>query len=142
MFKVKKYILLYGITALYMLGAFAFGEFHPFSHFPMYNQLPNWSYVFYFTDEQDKLIPSENLNITGDQLGHLYYNIASAQKIETGNGLENDSALHLIGQIMFDEVMKHNTGFNARIKLKRKYFYFNNDKINVKEHVMYEKGLE
>lgn len=142
MFKVKKYILLYGIATLYMLGAFAFGEFHPFSSFPMYNQLPNWSYVFYFTDEQDQLIPGKNLNITGGQLGHLYYNIASAQNIETGNGLENDSSLNLIGQIMLEEVMKYNPNFIVRIKLKRKYFYLSNDKINVKENLMYENKLE
>ena len=142
--RMKKYMLLYGVTALYIAGAFAFKEFHPFSHFPMYNQLPNWSYVFYFTDEKGKLIPCEKLNYSGGSLGHLFYNIAEEEKIEIGNGMENEAELKIIGSKMMDEVLKVNPDSNKRrsIKLMRKHFFYEGKNINTKEKLMYEKSME
>jgi hypothetical protein len=144
MLRIKKYILLYGVTALYMGGAFAFKEFHPFSHFPMYNQLPNWSYVFYFTDKNDSLIPCKKLNFTGGSLGHLYYNIAADQKIKYGNGMESEKELKIIGAKMLEEVMKQKPDSNKidTIKLMRKHFFYIGNKINTEDKLMFCKKYD
>lgn len=138
--------MLYGITILYMIGAFSFEEFHPFSNFPMYSQLPNWSYVFFFVDENNKLIPCSKLNFTGGRLGHLFYKIAESEQIKVGYGVESKAELTLIGSKMVNEVLKHNNHGIAfkHLKLVRKHFFYeaNDNKINAVEKLMYEKSLE
>jgi hypothetical protein len=137
----KKYIVVYGITIFYIAAGLTLGEFHPFSKFPMYNQLPNWSYIFYYTDENNTIIPCDTFNFSGAALGHLYYNIAESKNIKFGNGMESDDELEEIGRLMYIETTKQSKYLNniKTVKLWRKYFYFEREEIKVKEKLIYEK---
>ncbi len=140
--RLKKYLLLYGVALFYMVGGLILGEFHPFSKFPMYNQLPNWSYVFYYTDENNVIIPCDTFNFSGAGLGHLFYNIAESEGIKFGNGMERDDELEKIGSLMYIETTKQSSYLTniKTVKLWRKYFYFEGDKINMSEKLIYEKN--
>lgn len=134
----------YGIAFFYIACAYLFGEFHPFSHFPMYNNLPNWSYVFYFVDENNKLLPCKELNTNGGILGHLYSTIAEYNKITYGSGLETPEQLELIGEKITKQTLakcKPPYSFK-KIKLIRVYYHFNHDKLISKLNCIYEKSLE
>ena len=43
------------IVLIYFIGVIIFGEAHPFSKFSMYNSFADYSYVFYFTDNENKM---------------------------------------------------------------------------------------
>ena len=114
----------------------------------MYNNFPNWSYVFYFADENGKLIPAENLNTDGIKLGYLFYTIAQNQHIPYGGGIESKNELNQIGQKMMEEVF---SGTSARtyikktyrkLKLIRIYYSFQNNSIDQQTDMMYEMEFE
>ncbi len=144
MYNLKRYLLLYGITLFYIAGGYIFQEFHPFSKFPMYNQLPNWSYVFYYTDTKNNIIPCDAINFSGAALGHLFYNIAESENIKFGGGMESDDELERIGKQMYVETTKQSNYLNKvkTVKLWRKHFSFEGDEINVKDKLIYEKNNE
>lgn len=142
--RVSNFLLQYGIALFYMLGAYVLGEFHPFSHFPMYNSIPNWSYVFYFVDEHNQLIPCDKLNTDGGVLGHQYSTIAEYNKIPYGSGTESTEQLNLIGEKITQQTLaKIKKPLTAKkIKLVRVYYHFNDAKLVSKLQCMYEKTLE
>ncbi len=143
MYRLKKYILLFGVAITYMVASLCINEFHPFSRFPMYNQFPNWSYAFYLTDQDNNIIPAQKLNMTGGGIGHLYYSIAQHKNIKIGNGVEDKKDLAVIGNAMLNEILKRNTQQIEfkKLNLYRKYFYFSGDSIINTETLMYEKGF-
>lgn len=134
----------YGIAFFYIAGAYLFGEFNPFSHFPMYNNLPNWSYVFYFVDENNKLIPCNKLNTDGGVLGHLYSTIAEYNRIPYGSGTETPEQLELIGEKITHQTLAKSKPpyLFKKIKLVRVYYHFNQDKLISKINCIYEKNLD
>lgn len=143
MYTLKKYILLLGVAIAYVVASLCINEFHPFSRYPMYNQFPNWSYAFYLTDEDNKLIPAQKLNITGGGIGHLYYSIAQHKKIKVGYGMEEKKDLAILGNAMINELLKRNpkqTEFK-KLKLYREYFYYCGDSIINTKTLMYEQGF-
>lgn len=126
----------FGICILYGLGFLIFGETHPFSRYPMYSSFPNWSYVFYITDEHDKIIPFEKINIHGAEVSHLYYLISEDLQILCGDFQESEEDLDIIGRKML-EVIKAQKGFDyPTIKLYRDGFYLENDSIKRVKHLM------
>lgn len=141
---LPKFSVRYGIALFYMLGAYLLGEFHPFSHFPMYNSIPNWSYVFYFVDEHNRLIPCDKLNTDGGVLGHLYANIAEYNKIPYGSGTESKQQLNLIGEQITEQTLaKVKVPLAAKkLKLVRVYYHFKEGNLVPKLQCMYEKTLE
>lgn len=66
----------------YMLLSFVFKEHQPFSMLPMYSNLNNKTYVFYFT-KNDILIPISDINqkTNGASLSHYYYNISDYKSL-------------------------------------------------------------
>jgi hypothetical protein len=129
---------------LYILGAYVCEEFHPFSHFPMYNSIPNWSYAFYFVDENNSLITCNRLNTRGGKLGHLYSTIAEYNKVPFGSGTESPQQLKLIGEKMTQQILtnvQHPLKVK-KIKLVRVYYHFNQDKLVSKLQCIYEKTME
>lgn len=84
----------------YIFLGLTIGEFHPFSKFPMYNNLPKWSYVFYYTDVKEKLIPANKFQNTGNGIGHIFYAVCENMKIQFGNNKETKLELYEIGENM------------------------------------------
>lgn len=140
---LTKYLIRYGIALFYILGAFVFGEHYPFSHFPMYNSIPNWSYAFYFVDENNKLITCESLNTGGGKLGHMYSSIAEHNNLSVGAGIENKQQLRFIGEKVTQQTLNHAIHIPKvrRLKLIRVFYYYNNDSITTKLQCIYEKNM-
>lgn len=138
------YTLRYGVGLLYLILSLLIGEFHPFSNFPMYNNFPNWSYVFYLQDENGNLFPSRLLKIDGGQLGHLYASTAQDKNISYGNGMESKQELTLIGNSILTQVFSlHKPPKGVKkISLLRDYYFFQNQTVNKKTTLMYEMVLE
>lgn len=141
---IKKFAQLYGVFVTYLVGSLIIGEFHPFSRYPMYNNLPNWSYAFYFADEHNRLIPGKQIKVYGGELGHLYSAIAQQHSIAFGEGKETDKQLHFIGKIITEHALRKNkeTFVSKRIKLIRVYYRLSDNQIITQTTCMYEKSLE
>ncbi len=141
---LPKVLLKFGIAIVFISGTFLVGEFHPFSHFYMYNNFPNWSYVFYFTEENGKLIPAKELNTDGIKLGYLFYTVAQNQHIPYGNGIESKKQLNSISKKMMEEVLSGASIRNKtkKIKLVRTFYSFQNNSIQKQSDIMYEKEFE
>lgn len=90
----------YFISVLFVLGSFVFGEFYPFTQFPMYSEFPNYAYVFYVSDRQANFIPLRNFGTYGGAFSHLYFSVANELKIKNGYGFESKADLEKIGKRM------------------------------------------
>lgn len=133
------------VAVFYMFFSLLLGETHPFSCFPMYSSFPNWSYAFYLADENDKLIPSEELNTTGGKMGHTFYSICESKKIIYGDGRESKIELQTIGKEMMDLILLNNkisTIKHSKIAIHRIYFYYEKDTIKKINQILYERNLE
>lgn len=127
--KINWLLITYGVFLLYGIGYLVFGETHPFSRYPMYSSFPNWSYVFYITDKEDKIIPFENINIHGAEVSHLYYLLSEDLQILCGDFQESEEDLDILGTRMI-EILKIQKGFDyPYLKLYRGGFYLENDSI-------------
>lgn len=127
--RLKFLFTTFGVFLLYCLGFLTFGETHPFSRFPMYSSFPNWSYVFYITDEEDHIIPFEDINIHGAEVSHLYYLLCEDLGIRSGDFEESNKELEILGSKML-AILKEQQQFNYdTLKLYRKGYYLENDSI-------------
>ncbi len=90
------------------------GENYPLSYYPMYNNFPNWSYTFYFTDSNERLIDLPE--ITHAQLSHKFYAECNLQKVNYGNGIESKTDLQYVGgkltHKLFDNIFRKRTKLN------------------------------
>lgn len=138
MFSIKTYL----IVIIYIIGAFFFKETHPFSKFTMYNQFPNWSYVFFLSDKNYELVPSiTHFNISGGWIGHTFYAICQSEGINYGNNMETKEELSLIGEKMFEQITKKNVPFlenHDTLYLYKTSFSIQNDEIIKKDEIIYE----
>lgn len=142
-FLIKYKIIAVGL--LYMFFSLVLGEIHPFSCFPMYSSFPNWSYAFYLADENNKLIPAEELNTTGGKMGHTFYSICESKKLIYGDGKESKTELNIIGKEMMDLILLNNktsTTKHSKIALHRIYFFYDKDTIKQINTIIYERNLE
>ncbi len=116
-------------------------ENHPFSRFPMYSSFPNWSYSFFFTDSNNRFIPSQKFHVSGGELSHLFYSICESVQIQYGDGMESSRALKQVGNEMI-KLLDARGAFKAHnkrnIKIYRLYFLYNNDSIQKKYFLMYD----
>jgi hypothetical protein len=80
----------------------------------MYNNFPNWSYTFYFTDSNERLIDLPE--ITHAQLSHKFYAECNVQKVIYGYGIESKTDLQYVGekltQKLFDNIFRKRTKLN------------------------------
>lgn len=97
----KKYKIYFGLVLL----TFVFGEWYPFSFYPMYNNFPNWSYTFYVEDEHGNNL-KQYMNAYHSSLSHLYYSACEKQEISYGYAMETKEQLHVVGQIMIQQVLE------------------------------------
>lgn len=129
------------IIFIYTVGVMIFGESHPFSKYSMYNAFADYSYAFYFTDENNKLIKCVDLNTTGTTLAHMYTTLCEKNNFSHGHGMESDSVLTVVGKQML-EIIKINANHlklhNRKVKLNRIYFFCVGKAIKSKKHVMNE----
>lgn len=129
------------IVIVYAIGVIVFGEAHPFSRFTMYSSFADYSYVFYFSDENNRLIKCPDLNTTGTNMAHLYTTICERNSFNHGHGMESDSVLKVIGKQMLDIIKMSNLNIhhgNLKVKLNRLYFYYEGKTIKCKQQLMYE----
>ena len=104
MISVIKYFRRILLLLIYILGVLALGETHPFSQYPMYNSLPNWSYVFFFTDKNQNLIPCNHIGTTGGELAHKFYSIMENSGYSYGYEQEDPNHLKEVGAIIVDQL--------------------------------------
>lgn len=131
------------VAILYMCSSLLIGEIHPFSCFPMYSSFPNWSYAFYLTDKNDKLIPAKEFHTNGGKMGHIFYSICESKKTIYGNGMESDKELQTIGKEMMNLIVLNNKSAKySNIALHRIYFYYQNDTIKQQNKIIYERNFE
>jgi hypothetical protein len=129
------------IALTYFIGVMIFGEAHPFCKFSMYSSFADYSYVFYFTDNENKMIKCTDLNTTGTNLAHMYTTICEKNDFKHGHGMESDSVLHEIGKQMLNIIRINNlklTHNNKKVKINRMYFYYEGKDIKCKKQEMYE----
>jgi hypothetical protein len=129
------------IILIYVIGVIIFGEEHPFSKFSMYNSFADYSYVFYFTDNENKMIKCTDLNTTGTNLAHMYTTICEKNNFKHGHGMESDSELREIGKQMLNITKINNLKYthnNKKDKINRMYFYYEGKVIKCKKQEMYE----
>jgi hypothetical protein len=132
------------IMVIYLIGVFIFDNAHPFSKFTMYNSFADYSYVFYFTDDKNKMIKCTDLNITGTNMAHLYTTICEKNNFSHGHGMESDSVLQVVGKQMLEIIKisnKNKTHGNLTVKLNRLYFFYEGKKIQCKQQLMNEATL-
>jgi hypothetical protein len=137
-----KFILVFSV---YILGSLLLGEIHPFSRFPMYNQFPNWSYVFYLSDENYELIPSMKFNISGGWIGHTFYAICQDENILYGDNVESEEELEIVGRKMLDIILPKNQdelSIHKIIHLHKVSYFFEGSEIISSDKVMYARHLE
>lgn len=124
---LKKYSLYFGI----LITTFILKETYPFSFYPMYNNFPNWSYTFYFEDENNKLI-KHALFVQHSSLSHLFYSECQKQGIAYGYGMETREELKSVGLKVTQYAFNMNrikTDSTKQLKLYRIYNHIEDDKI-------------
>lgn len=138
MLNLKNYIIL----SAYLFFSFILKETHPFSRFPMYNNFPNWSYVFFISDQNHELVPSmTNFNISGGWIGHTFYALCHSEGIKYGDNMETKEELKNIGEKLFKQITSKNQSFLKEhdiLYLHKIYFSIQNNKIVKKDVIIYE----
>ena len=114
--QLKKHVYFFGL----IFFTFAFDEVYPFSFYPMYNEFPNWSYSFYFTDDKQNIIQLKNGNYNG--ISHQYAAVASSKGISYGNAAESEEELLIIGKELIYNSFSNNP--SKTIYLFRIHNYF------------------
>jgi hypothetical protein len=103
----------------YILLCLCLSELHPFSRYPMYNQLSSQAYVFFITTNGELIPLEEHYNFTADDLGHLYSTICGRHHYSAN--ATNTIILDTIGREMFNYLIstqKATPSFDS-ISLKR-----------------------
>lgn len=119
----------YGIYLGYILVALVVGENQPFTRVPMYDNLPNWAYVFYIKDNNDNPIYLKTKKtdiLTTESLSHMFSSYCNNKKFQYGSDMESDSTLELSGKFLMGEICKKwskSIPKPQKIYLFRKYVY-------------------
>lgn len=124
---IKKYKIYFSI----LLITFIVKEFFPFSFYPMYNQFPNYAYIFYITDEHQQ-VRNDLMRINAGELSHLYFTECENQQIEYGNGVETKEQLNIIGLNITQQAIDLTAAKEVEVKdlqLYRIYSHFENNQM-------------
>ncbi len=103
----------------------------------MYNEFPNYSYVFYLRDTEGHPIPLRQLRMGGGELAHNYFAIANALQLPNGKNLETQEHLALIGKKMAQIIRQKNPKFVQRFQIHRLYFYKQKNQLKKQDRVIF-----
>lgn len=111
----------------------------------MYNSFPNWSYAFYLSDQDGKLIPSYDVfKVSGGWLGHTFASVCQDKNINYGHNVESEEELNIVGKQMMDMILEKNVK-NAekfkQINLHKIDFKLVNYSIVKTDKIIYERHL-
>lgn len=127
--KFKKHYIFFSIILISMIVR----EFYPFSLYPMYNNFPNWSYTFYFTDENDQSL-SYCLKDRHENISHIYFAEFYNKGWKVGEGHENEKHLNIVGKNIIEKSIDFKrikeSGINE-IRLKRINNHFIGDELKI-----------
>ncbi|MBL7793992.1 MAG: hypothetical protein JNK77_16815 [Saprospiraceae bacterium] len=140
---MKKYFLF----GAYLILSLVIGEFHPFSRLPMYNSFPNYAYIFYLSDENERLIPYLkyfDYSKNASYIAFFFYSICTQHNYPYGTDQEDPDHLEKTGKEIMDIILKNEdtTPFDFdTLKLYRKNYYIHNNQIRYTDYLMYEKAI-
>lgn len=104
-FSIRSAILSVVFFLGYIIITLLVGEWHPFSNFPMYNNFPNWAYVFYVTDSSGKVLYNEEYFDKGSgSVAHMYYAACQHRNIKYGDDMETTSEMQILGNDILDQI--------------------------------------
>lgn len=121
-FKKKSSSLFPFVFFLYVILGILIGEHHPFSRFPMYDNLPNWSHSFEVQDTLGNLIPCKSLHMNGGNLNHWYGHFCEQHHIDYGNWYESPAQEKLVGNLIAKRIKQLNPGLTSFQIIKKHYF--------------------
>jgi hypothetical protein len=122
---------------VFLFGGIFFAERYPFTRFPMYNEFPNYSYVFYISDLNNKPLALAKLGIGGGELAHNYFAIANARQFPNGKNLETSQHLRQIGYEMARIIRQKKPNFKVPFQIHRLYFYKSKNQLKRQDRVIY-----
>ena len=128
----------YSAALCFAFGAFLFGEFYPFTKFPMYSSFPNYSYVFYLTDEHGAFVPLNKYHSFGGAFSHVFFSTANDLEIQNGYGKESKLELYRIGKKMMHYLELESGQKIRNIQIHRIHFFHWKNKIVKLDRVLYE----
>lgn len=131
----------YLIFAGYIILCLCLNEFYPFSKYPMYNQFPNSSYVFFLRDNHHRMVPlNKYFKAEGAGLGHLYFSLLNLHHYRNFTKETTDT----IGKEMFGYILstKYREPPFDTLSLNRIFFHVENGKIISDELEMYKSKVE
>lgn len=135
----------YFIFLGYILLSLSLSEFHPFSKYPMYNQFPNYAYVFLIRDNANQFVP---LNIhytaTGANLGHLYFSLCDLNHFNAININTPSDTSDIIGKEMLNYIVssRYNKSNPDSISINRICLHLEGGKIISNEIQLYKDKVE
>lgn len=118
-----------------------FGEVHPFTVVPMYNNFPNWAYSFYMSDKNNNIIPiATYFNYKDDELSHNFSAICSSENISYANKTIVDPELLKVGKLMALQLFKKKIKplDTDSVRLHRVCYFLCNDSICSTDLILYE----
>ena len=140
----KYYLFILYVAISLLIGK----DFHPFSQFPMYNSFPNYSYVFYLTNERGNIVPfrkSFSLGKGAGTVAHKFNAFFEYHNYKTGYGEEDSTQLKQAGKELMDMLLQgENTGkfdFDT-LRLFRRYYRLEQDTITYRDNLMYEQAIK
>ena len=96
------------VFVLYLVCSLVFGEFHPFSKFPIYSSFPNWSYCFFIQNTKgDTLFWDKELGTYEASVSHMYSSICQYENIKYGHGMESAEELEIVGNLIMNQVIEN-----------------------------------
>ncbi len=125
----------------YVVLSLLIGEQHPFTLVPMYNNLPNYAYSFYLSDDKGQILPfAKYFKCADDYPAHTYNAICENKKIRSGNRLETKQQLSEIGKQMIADLKEHQFALlpKSRIQLHRICYFLERDSLKKDDYLMYE----
>ncbi|MDX2001057.1 MAG: hypothetical protein SFW35_01375 [Chitinophagales bacterium] len=136
---IKNYLIFFGFVTV----TFLVGEVHPFSHFPMYNSFPNWSYAFFITDERnDTLFFEHHFRTSAGPFAHQFYTICQHKGFAYGNRIETKAQLQEVGKAMLGLIeWKNKPSKTKMLRLYRRTFMLTDGKLNIIDELMAEKSI-
>lgn len=117
---IKKYSVYFGLIVL----TFIVKEFYPFSFYPMYNQFPNYAYVFYMLDENNQKM-DRFMRVDHGELSHLFFSVCEQQGIKYGDGMESAEELERIGEEVIRQALDWGSLSKSTMKKAKLYRIYN-----------------
>jgi hypothetical protein len=135
----------YFIFMGYILLSLVLSEFHPFSKYPMYNQFPNYAYLFFIRDNANQFVPlNAHYTATGANLGHLYFSICDLHHFNATNINTRSDTSDIIGKEMLHYIVstRYNKSIPDSISINRICLHLEGGKIISNEIRLFKDKVE